>query len=134
MVRTANQRKKEAHILLIVYEHFVRDILARMLTDRGHTVVTCAAGVDGIRMFGKNKKKFDVVMSDIALPGISGFTVAKQIKEVSQKTPILLLKGPDKELDLTRFKESGADLLINRPLTMHNTVHLVEGLIEMETG
>ena len=134
MVRTANQRKKEAHILLIVYEHFVRDILARMLTDRGHTVVTCAAGVDGIQIFGKNKKKFDVVMSDIALPGISGFTVAKQIKEVSQKTPILLLKGPDKELDLTRFKESGADLLINRPLTMHNTVHLVEGLIEMETG
>jgi len=134
MVRTANQRKKEAHILLIVYEHFVRDILARMLTDRGHTVVTCAAGVDGIQMFGKNKKKFDVVMSDIALPGISGFTVAKQIKEVSQKTPILLLKGPDKELDLTQFKESGADLVINRPLTMHNTVHLVEGLIEMETG
>ena len=134
MVRRANQRKKEAHILLIVYEHFVRDILARMLTDRGHTVVTCAAGVDGIQIFGKNKKKFDVVMSDIALPGISGFTVAKQIKEVSQKTPILLLKGPDKELDLTQFKESGADLVINRPLTMHNTVHLVEGLIEMETG
>ena len=134
MVRTANQRKKEAHILLIVYEHFVRDILARMLTDRGHTVVTCAAGVDGIQMFGKNKKKFDVVMSDIALPGISGFTVAKQIKEVSQKTPILLLKGPDKELDLTQFKESGADLVISRPFSMHNTVHLVEGLIEMETG
>jgi len=134
MVRRANQRKKEAHILLIVYEHSVRDILARMLTDRGHTVVTCAAGVDGIQIFGKNKKKFDVVMSDIALPGISGFTVAKQIKEVSQKTPILLLKGPDKELDLTQFKESGADLVINRPLTMHNTVHLVEGLIETETG
>jgi len=133
MARRATQRKKEAHILLIVYEQIIRDILVRMLTERGHAVVACSAGPAGIRMFGKSKKKFDVVMSDIALPGISGFTVAKQIKEVSQKTPILLLKGPDKELDLTRFKESGADLVINRPLTMQNTVHLVEGLIEMET-
>jgi len=134
MVRRANQRKKEAHILLIVYEHIVRDILARMLTERGHTVVTCSVGPAGIRLFGKSKRAFDVVMSDIALPGISGFSVAKQIKEMSQKTPILLMRGPDKELDLTQFKESGADLVINRPLTMHNTVHLVEGLIEMETG
>jgi DNA-binding response OmpR family regulator len=134
MARRATQMKKEAHILLIVYEHVIRDILARMLTERGHAVVTCSAGPAGIRMFGKSKKRFDVVMSDIALPGISGFGVAKQIREMSQKTPILLMRGPDKELDLTQFKESGADLVISRPLSMHKTAHLVEGLIEMETG
>jgi len=134
MANRTKRRKKEAHILLIVYEHITRDITARMLTERGHTVVTCAVGLDGIRIFGKSKKAFDVVMSDIALPDISGFGVAKQIKEMSQKTPILLMKGTDKELDLTQFKESGADLVISRPLSMHNTVHLVEGLIEKETG
>ena len=40
MANRATQRKKEAHILLIVYEDIVRDIIARMLTERGHTVVT----------------------------------------------------------------------------------------------
>jgi DNA-binding response OmpR family regulator len=134
MADRAIQRKKEAHILLIVYEHVVRDVVAKMLTERGHTVVTCAVGLDGIRKFGKGKKEFDVVMSDIALPGISGFGVAKRIKKMSKKTPIILMKGRDKELDLAQFKESGADLVISRPLSMHNTVHLVEGLIEMETG
>jgi CheY-like chemotaxis protein len=134
MARKATQRKKEAHILLIVYEHIIRDILARMLAERGHEVVTCSAGPAGIRMFEKSKKKFDVVMSDIALPDISGFSVAKQIKEMSQRTPIILMKGPDKELDLTQFKESGADFLISRPLSTENTVHLIEGLVEMETG
>jgi len=44
------------------------------------------------------------------------------------------MKGPDEELDLTQFKESGADLVISRPLSIENTVHLVEGLVEMETG
>jgi DNA-binding response OmpR family regulator len=134
MARRANQRKKEAHILLIAYEHVIRDILARMLTERGHEVVSCSAGPAGIKMFGKSKKKFDVVMSDIALPDISGFGVARQIKEMSERTPIILMKGPDKELDLTQFKESGADLVISRPLSIENTVHLVEGFIEMETG
>jgi DNA-binding response OmpR family regulator len=134
MTKRATQRKKEAHILLVVYEHIIRDILTRMLTERGHEVVTCSAGRAGIRMFGKSKKKFDVVMSDIALPGISGFSVAKQIKEMSKRTPIILMKGPDKELDLTQFKQSGADLVISRPLSIENTVHLIEGLVEMETG
>ena len=126
--------KKEAHILLIVYEHVIRDILARMLAERGHAVIACSAGPAGIKVFGKSKKKFDVVMSDIALPDISGFGVAKQIKEMSHETPIILMKGPDKELDLSKFKESGAELVISRPFSMHNTVHLVEGLIEMEAG
>jgi DNA-binding response OmpR family regulator len=134
MTRRATQRKKEAHILLIVYEHVIRDILTRMLTERGHEVVTCSSGPAGIRIFGKSKKKFDVVMSDIALPGISGFSVAKQIKEMSERTPIIIMKGPDKELDMTQFKESGADLVISRPLSMEDTVHLVEGLVEMEAG
>jgi CheY-like chemotaxis protein len=133
MAKRATQRKEEAHILLIVYEHIIRDILASMLTERGHEVVACSAGPAGIRMFGKSKKKYDVVMSDIALPGISGFGVARQIKEMSERTPIILMKGPDKELDLTQFKESGADLVISRPLSIENTVHLVEGLVEMET-
>jgi CheY-like chemotaxis protein len=134
MANRATQGKKEAHILLIVYEHIVRDILARMLTGRGHTVVACAVGLDGIQKFGKRKKEFDVVMSDIALPGISGFGVAKRIKKMRQKTPIVLMKGREKELDAAQFKESGADLVISRPLSMHNTVYLVEALIEMETG
>jgi DNA-binding response OmpR family regulator len=134
MARRATQMKKEAHILLIVYEHVIRDILARMLAERGHAVIACSAGPAGIKVFGKSKKKFDVVMSDIALPDISGFGVAKQIKEMSQETPIILMKGPDKELDLSKFKESGAELVISRPFSMHNTVHLVEGLIEMEAG
>ena len=134
MADRATLRKKEAHILLIVYEHFVRGIIARMLTERNHTVVTCAVGPDGIRRFGKSKKKFDAVMSDITLPGISGFGVAKRIKKMSKNTPIILMKGHGKDLDLAEFKKSGADIVITKPLSVHNTVHLLEGLIGMETG
>ena len=134
MANRAAHKKKGIHILLVVYTHIVRDIIARMLTERGHTVVTCAVGLDGIQKFGKRKKGFDVVMSDITLPGISGFGVAKRIKKMSPKTPIVLIKGRGKALDVVQFKESGADRVITRPLSVHNTVYLVEGLIVMEPG
>ena len=134
MANSATQEKNEAHILLIVHEDSVRDILARMLTESGHMVVRCAVGLDGIRKFDKSKKKFDVIMCDIALPGINGFGVAKRIRKMSKKTPIVLIKGRDQELDIARFKESGADIVISRPLSLHNTVYLVEGLVRKETG
>jgi len=132
--RSAKRREKEANILVIVYEHIARDILARILTAKGHKVVTCSLGFDGIRKFEKGKEKFDLVMIDIHLPGISGLGVAKKIKKISQKTPVILIKGWDKELDTEGLKDIGVDLLISKPFYMDKTLHLVENAMEMEVG
>jgi len=134
MKKVAKRRAKEANILVIVYEHIVRDILARILTAKGHKVVTCSLGFDGIRKFEKGKGKFDLVMIDIRLPGISGLGVAKKIKKISQKTPVILIKGWDKELDTEVLKDSGVDLIISKPFYMDKTLHLVENAMEMEAG
>jgi len=134
MKKVAKRRAKEANILVIVYEHIVRDILARILTAKGHKVVTCSLGFDGIRKFEKGKGKFDLVMIDIRLPGISGLGVAKKIKKISQKTPVILIKGWDKELDTEVLKDSGVDLIISKPFYIDKTLHLVENAMEMEVG
>jgi len=129
MIGGAKHREREANILLIVYEHLVRDIMARMFTERGHTVVTCAVGLDGIRTFEKGKRQFDLVMSNSSLPGISGFDVAKRIKELSRKTPVILIDGWEKELDMEGFQECGADLIICKPLWLDKVLNLVENAV-----
>jgi DNA-binding response OmpR family regulator len=129
MLGGAKKNEREANILLIVYEHLVRDIMARIFTERGHSVVTCAVGLDGIRRFEKRKIQFDLVMSDISLPGISGFGVAKRIKELSQTTPVILIKGWEKELDIERFQECGADLVVCKPLWLDKVLNLVENAV-----
>lgn len=134
MKRLAKRREKEANILVIVYEHIARDILVRILTAKGHKVVTCSLGSDGIKKFEKGKQKFDLVMIDIHLPGISGLGVAKEIKKISQKTPVILIKGWDKELDTEGLKNIGVDLLISKPFYMDKTLHLVENAMEMGAG
>ena len=129
MKEVARSRTKEATILIIVFEHIVRDILARILRTNGHKVVTCSVGSDGIRKFKKGKGKFDLVMIDGNLPGIGGWDVAKKIKKISQKTPVILIKGWEKELDTRELKESGVDLIMSKPFYMDKTLELVENAI-----
>ena len=129
MKKVSRSRTKEATILVIVYEHIVRNILTRIVTTNGHEVISCSIGFNGIRTFEKGKGKFDLVMIDIGLPDISGLSVAKKIKKISQKTPVILIKGWDKELDAKELKDSGVDFIISKPFYMDKTLELVENAI-----
>ena len=126
MKEVTRYKVKEATILVIVYEYIVRDILARILTAKGYKVVPCSVGFDGIRRFEKGKRKFHLVITDISLPDVSGLDLAKKIKTISQKTPVILIKGWDKELDAEELKDSGVDLIMSKPFYMDKTLDLVE--------
>ena len=76
MKESAKRKSKETTILVIVYEYVIRNILARILRAKGHTVVTSSVGFDGIKKFEKGKGKFDLVILDIPLPGKGSLSVA----------------------------------------------------------
>lgn len=129
MKELARNKVKEATILVIVYEYIVRDILARTLTAKGYRVVTCSVGFDGIRKFKKGKGKFHLVVIDISLPDVSGLGVAKEIKRISQKTPVILMRGWDRELDAKELKESGVDFIMRKPIYVDKALDLVENAV-----
>jgi len=131
MNELAKRKSKETTILVIVYEYVIRDILARILRAKGHTVVTSSVGSDGIRKFEKGKGKFDLVIIDISLPGTGSLSVAKRIKKISQRTPIMLIKGWDQELDTKEAKNAGVDLVLSTPLYIDKTVNLVNDLVQL---
>jgi len=129
MKELAKRKSKETTILVIVYEYIIRDILARILRGKGYTIVTSSVGFDGIRKFKKGKGKFDLVILDIPLPGTGSLSVAKKIKKISQRTPIMLIKGWDRKLDSKKIKDAGFNLVLSIPLYIDNTVNLVNDLV-----
>ena len=129
MKELAKRKPKETTILVIVYEYIIRDILARILRGKGYTIVTSSVGFDGIRKFKKGKGKFDLVILDIPLPGTGSLNVAKKIKKISQRTPIMLIKGWDRKLDSKKIKDAGFNLVLSTPLYIDNTVNLVNDLV-----
>ena len=129
MKELSKRKSKETAILVIVYEYIIRDILTRILRDKGYTIVTSSVGFDGIRKFKKGKGKFDLVIIDIPLPGTGSLSVAKRIKKISKKTPIVLIKGWDRKLDSKKIKDAGFNLVLSTPLYIDNTVNLVNDLV-----
>ena len=103
---------RSLNVLVVDDEELVRDLLATALSKDGHRVELAEQGVDGLRRFMAGK--FDLVVTDKAMPGMSGDQMATAIKQVSPKTPIILLTGFGQFLDGERIPN--VDVLASKPI------------------
>jgi CheY-like chemotaxis protein len=72
-------------------EASVRELVSDVLSLQGHSVSAAADGADGVARFRAGQ--FDLVLTDLGMPGMNGWEVAKAIRQLSPATPILLLTG-----------------------------------------
>ncbi len=119
-----------ARILVIDDEDSVRDILSRMLRTKGHQVVVAPDGEEGIERF--RSEPFDLVLTDLGMPKLSGWDVGKTIKGLNPKIPIVMITGWGMELDRERLSESGIDLIISKPFNFDQVIQLVTEAIELK--
>lgn len=61
--------------------------------------------------------EFDVIVLDLMLPGLDGFEVARQLRKVGNRTPIIMLTARDSDLDAVRGLNLGADDYVTKPFS-----------------
>ena len=122
-------QQKSARILVIEDEQDVRELLCDILIDEGHDVQVAVNGQDGIKVF--QEKTFDLVLSDLGLPGMTGWQVAREIKKIDDTTPIALITGWHVEHNTPEMKENGVDLLLNKPFKVDQILRLVQEGLEI---
>lgn len=79
-------------VLLVEDEDMVRAVAERALTRSGYTVTTCADGEEGLAAVA-NGGEFDLVVSDVVMPGMDGPAMARAIRRVSPSLPVLFMSG-----------------------------------------
>lgn len=79
-------------VLLVEDEDMVRAVAERALARAGFDVTACADGEEGLAAFANNDA-FDLVVSDVVMPGMDGPTMAKGIRRVMPDIPILFMSG-----------------------------------------
>jgi PAS domain S-box-containing protein len=122
------RKHKKARILVIEDEEDVRELLRDILTDAGHNVEISADGNEGIKMF--EKKKFDLVFTDLGMPGMSGWQVTEKIKSINDKVPVALITGWNIKLDESEMNDSRINFVVQKPFKMEQILNLVqEGMI-----
>ena len=126
--KSISDKQRKARILIIEDEEDVRYLLSDILIDSGHEVETVSDGSKGIKLF--KKEKFDLVFTDLGMPEMSGWEVAKKIKGIDKKVPVFLVTGWNVEQKESKMRKSGVDLIVKKPFKVDQIINVVqEGMI-----
>jgi signal transduction histidine kinase len=101
-------------ILVIDDELQVRATLGEMLEEQGHTVTQAPGGREGLSYLEANPELVDVVVSDLGMPDMNGWDVAKAIQARWPKLPVGLITGWG-ETEITREERSRVNFVITKP-------------------
>lgn len=103
-------------VLVVEDEKTIVDILDFHLRRTGYETLTAADGETGLRL--ALEKKPDLILLDVMLPKMDGFTVCKAIRRENRAVPILMLTAREEENDKVMGLELGADDYITKPFAV----------------
>jgi len=119
-----SDKQKKARILVIEDDEDVSDLLSAILTEGGHEVETASDGSTGIKLF--KEKEFDLVFTDLGMPGMSGWQVAEKVKSINRRVPVTLITGWNVDLKQSEMKKNGVDLIAYKPFEVKQVFKLVQ--------
>ena len=119
-------RSQAWRILVGDDEESVREALADLLRLLGHEVRTAASGEGTVAAFGEGT--FDLVFTDLGMPGMSGWEVAESIRKVDTKIPIILATGWGTTLDEREAAGRGITRVLGKPFTIQKISSLIAEL------
>ena len=89
----ASERSARRVVLLVEDEPFVREATCHILKSAGFDVLPAADAQEAMEVYERNKRRIDLLMTDMALPGRNGRQLAHDLRAASAKIPILLTSG-----------------------------------------
>ena len=110
-------------ILVVDDEPFVCDAVKMMLAFDGHDVVTANDAKEALATFDKDK--FDLVITDFAMPGMKGDELAAAIKAKAPRQSVVMITAYAEMLQSSGKKLTGVDFLISKPFLLE---HLREAI------
>ena len=129
-VKPKKKKHEKVRILVIEDEKDIQDLIVDILQMNNLEVEVASSGSQGIKLF--QEKTFDLVFTDLGMPGMSGWQVAKEIKKINDKTPVALITGWQIQLKNAEMKEKGVDLCINKPFKVDQLLQLVQEGMEVK--
>jgi len=109
------QAASALNVLVVDDEEWARSLIKRFLGLKGHTVLTAASGQEALDIF--RREPADVVITDRAIPDMSGDQIAAEIKRLAPTTPVIMLTGFGDIMTVRREKPAAVDDVIAKPVT-----------------
>ncbi|MGE8207723.1 response regulator transcription factor [Heyndrickxia sp. NPDC080065] len=113
-------------ILVIEDDFDIQELIREFLTTQDYEVCTASDGVEGFQLFQKDT--YDLVILDVMLPNLDGYSVCKMIRKHSL-IPVIMLTALGEEKDQVKGFELGVDDYITKPFSYNILVKRVEAIL-----
>lgn len=115
------------HILVVDDESRIRSIIKKYAEFEGHTVTEAADGMEAIRLC--RSQSFDLIVMDIMMPELDGFSACREIRKTSQ-IPIIMLSARGEEYDKINGFEVGIDDYVVKPFSPKELMLRIEAVMK----
>lgn len=115
------------HILVVDDEARIRSIIKKYAEFEGHSVTEAGDGMEAVRLC--RKEKFDIVIMDIMMPELDGFSACREIRKVTD-TPIIMLSARGEEYDKINGFELGIDDYVVKPFSPKELMLRIEAIMK----
>lgn len=117
----------EARLVVVDDEPSIRDLLVASLHFAGFEVTTAASGSEAIEVIEKTKP--DLIVLDVMLPDIDGFTVTSRIRQEGIDAPVLFLTARDDTQDKIMGLTVGGDDYVTKPFSLEEVVARIKAIL-----
>ncbi|MFV0497387.1 MAG: response regulator transcription factor [Candidatus Fimivivens sp.] len=116
------------NILIAEDEDAIRDFVVINLKRAGYSVTDVSNGLDAIAAYDNAQEGFDVVILDVMMPGMDGFSVCKKLRERSDSLGIIMLTAKSQEMDKVNGLMLGADDYMTKPFSPSELMARVDAI------
>jgi PAS domain S-box-containing protein len=118
------------HILLVDDEVSIAEMGRQMLEKYGYSVTTYTDSLKALEAFKADSDRFDLVITDMAMPNMTGDILAAEIKNFSASTPIILCTGFSEKISRKKYSTEVIDDFLMKPVNMHTFSRSIRKLLD----
>ncbi|MCF6248167.1 MAG: response regulator [Desulfobacula sp.] len=121
---------RKGTILFVDDEATLVDLAKQILEKFGYKVKAMTDPVEALRKFKTNPDYFDLVISDMTMPQMSGVMLSEKLRKIRSDIPIIICTGHSALIDEEKAKEIGISAYAMKPITMVELVKLIQNVLK----
>ncbi|MFC1840327.1 PAS domain S-box protein [Thermodesulfobacteriota bacterium] len=124
--------KGNEHILFVDDEESIVNIMQKSLEKLGYKVTGRTSSVEALEAFRNNPNKFDLVITDMTMPNMTGEDLAKELMNIEPDIPIILCTGFSEKINEEKAKEIGISSFVMKPIIVSEIATTIRNVLDQK--
>ena len=120
----------DEHILLVDDENLIVDVVRQMLERLGYQVTVRTSSVEALGAFRASPDKFDLVITDLTMPNMTGDKLSQELMNIRSDIPIILCTGFSEKMSAERANASGLKGFLMKPVIINALAKTVREVLD----